>query len=273
MYIYICVCVCVCVCVPPCVWVILHFVWWTLVATWVTLSSHKSSWPCSIGMCSRRMPYVLKANAVLFAQSSQCDCLDPCMRRASTCLILWRASARHGTSMLIRTEYTDAKPCRCAIAYQTRNTTGFSSWKWGISIAIFLCQNIGENSILCAMTYLRWSITGFPPRKSGEMLLNFHCGNLATTPNIVRKHRLRPYLFWNRTTEPNTFKALKANANSSFSTANVLKLWFYQNKGLSMDRRCGVPNTFPTHNQTFELKNQDFLPIHIRLGKTPFFLA
>ena len=25
-----------------------------------------------------------------------------------------------------------------------------------------------------------------------------------------------------------------------------------------------------THNQTSKLKNQDFLPIHIRLGKRPF---
>ena len=42
--------------------------------------------------------------------------------------------------------------------------------------------------------------------------------------------------------------------------ANLQKLRFYQNKGLSLDKRCGVPNTFPTHNQTFGLKNQDFLP-------------
>ena len=33
------------------------------------------------------------------------------------------------------------------------------------------------------------------------------------------------------------------------------------------------PNTFPTCNQTSELKNQYFLPIHIRLGKMTFFLA
>ena len=34
-----------------------------------------------------------------------------------------------------------------------------------------------------------------------------------------------------------------------------------------------MPDTFPTHNQTSELKNQDFLSIHIRLGKMTFFLA
>ena len=45
-----------------------------------------------------------------------------------------------------------------------------------------------------------------------------------------------------------------------FFTANLQKLRFYQNKGLSLDRRYGVPNTFPTRNQTSGLKNQDFLP-------------
>ena len=40
-----------------------------------------------------------------------------------------------------------------------------------------------------------------------------------------------------------------------------------------MDKRCGVTNTFPTRNQTSKLKNQDFLSIHIRLGKMTFFLT
>ena len=40
-----------------------------------------------------------------------------------------------------------------------------------------------------------------------------------------------------------------------------------------MDKHCEVPKTFSTCNQTFKLKNQDFLPIHIRLGKMPFFLS
>ena len=40
-----------------------------------------------------------------------------------------------------------------------------------------------------------------------------------------------------------------------------------------MDWHYGVPNTLPTRNQTSKLKNQDFLPIHIILKKTTFFLA
>ena len=90
------------------------------------------------------------------------------------------------------------------------------------------------------------------------MLLNFRYG---------------PHLFQNQTLKPNSFKAPKANANSLFSIANVLKLRFYQNKELSTNKHCEVPNTFLTRNQTSELKNQDFLPIHIRLGKMTFFLG
>ena len=105
------------------------------------------------------------------------------------------------------------------------------------------------------------------------MLLDFSHENLATIPNTLGKHRSRPHPFQIQTSKPNSLKASKDNANSSFSITNVLKLRFYQNKGLSMNKHYGVPNSFPTRNQTSELKNQDFLPIHIRLGKTTFFLA
>ena len=81
------------------------------------------------------------------------------------------------------------------------------------------------------------------------------------------------YLIVAKTSKPNSFKVPKANANSLFLTTNVQKLRFYKNKGLSTDRHYGVPNTFPTRNQTSEFKNHDFLPVHIRLGKMTFFLA
>ena len=38
--------------------------------------------------------------------------VSPCMQHASTCLMLWRVSARHSTSMSIRAIYTDALPMR-----------------------------------------------------------------------------------------------------------------------------------------------------------------
>ena len=105
------------------------------------------------------------------------------------------------------------------------------------------------------------------------MLPDFRRGNLVTIPRCTSEALLRPHPFWIQTSKPNSVKTLKANANSLFLIADVWKLKFYQNKGLSLDKRCGVPNNFPTHNQTSELKNQDFLSIHIRLGKTTFFLT
>ena len=92
-------------------------------------------------------------------------------------------------------------------------------------------------------------------------------------PNTLGKHQSRPHPFQNQTSKPNLLKVSKVNANSSFSIANVLKLKFYQNKGLSMDRRCGVPNTFLTRNKTSKLKDQGFLPNHVRFGKMTFFLT
>ena len=154
-----------------------------------------------------------------------------------------------------------------------QNSAGFLPWKWGIPIAIFSHQKLGENSVWRAMMHLRQSTAGFLPQKYGEMLPNFRRGNLAITSNTLGKHWSGPHPFQNQTLKPNTFKALKANANSLFSIGNVPKLWFYQNKRLSLDRRCGVPNTFPTCNKANKIKNQDFLPIHIRLGKMIFFFT
>ena len=48
--------------------------------------------------------------------------------------------------------YIDAKPYRYTIAHQTQNSAEFSPWKWGIPIAIFSRQKLGENSIWCTMT-------------------------------------------------------------------------------------------------------------------------
>ena len=79
-------------------------------------------------------------------------------------------------------------------------------------------------------------------------ITGFFCWNLAMTSNILGKHRSGPHLFRNQTSKRNTFKAPKANVNSLFSIANVLKLWFFQNKGLSSGRHYGVPNTCLTHN-------------------------
>ena len=106
------------------------------------------------------------------------------------------------------------------------------------------------------------------------MLPDFRRVNSASILNTLREHQSRPHPFQNQTSKPKSLKALKANANCSFPIANVQTLRFYQNKGLSTDKRCVVPNTFSIRNQTFKLKDQDlFFTIHIRLGKLTFFLA
>ena len=71
------------------------------------------------------------------------------------------------------------------------------------------------------------------------MLPDFHRRNLATILNTLGKHRSGPHHFRIQTSKYNSLKAPKANANNSFSTADVLKLQFYQNKGLFTDRHCG----------------------------------
>ena len=86
------------------------------------------------------------------------------------------------------------------------------------------------------------------------MLPDFRHGNLAMILHTLGMHQSRPHTFQNQTSKPNSIEASKANANNSFSIANVLILRFYQNKGLPTDRHCGVPNTFPTSNHTTELK-------------------
>ena len=154
--------------------------------------------------------------------------------------------------------------------HQTRNSAEYLSWKKSIPIAVFLCQKLGKNSVWhydasevkCSRIFamkVRRNAIGFSLWKFGNNFKHTWKASIGTTP--ISKPNLK------------TQHSLKANASSLFSIANVLKLWFYQNKGLSSDRRCGVPNTFPSRNQTSELKNQDFFPIHIRLGKTTIFLT
>jgi len=70
----------------------------------------------------------------------------------------------------------------------------------------------------------------------------------------------------------NSFRALKANASILFLFVNDQKLRFYQNKGLSHDRRCAVSNTFPTRNQILNQKSRFFI-IQLDYGKNDFFLT
>ena len=98
------------------------------------------------------------------------------------------------------------------------------------------------------------------------MLPNFRRGNLATIQNTLRKHQSRPHPFQIQTSKPYSVKTPKA------IIANVLKLRFHQNEGLSANKRYGVPNNFPTCNQTSELKNQDFFIRSYQIRKNNLFL-
>ena len=83
---------------------------------------------------------------------------------------------------------------------------------------------------------------------------------LDTFSNAIGKHRLGPHPFKSQTSKPPCMQSPGSQCQNHVFTANFWKLRFYQNNGLSSDKRCGVPNTFPTCNQTPRPKNQDFLP-------------
>ena len=121
--------------------------------------------------------------------------------------------------------------------------------KVGHPVAVFSQWKFGENSILCAIMHLRRSASKFPPqkkkkkKKKRQNVARFWLWKFGINSKCTRKTSIgtTPSL------KPN-LKAPKANAYSLFSIANVQKLRFYQNKGLSLDKWCGVPNTLPTCN-------------------------
>ena len=115
-------------------------------------------------------------HAILCARSSRCDCPDPChpvtlvspcMRHASTCLMLWRASARLSTSMSIHVISTNMKPYWCAIEHHTRNSIEFSLWKWGTLLPY--SHNESLVRIVFCVLWCTW----------GEVLLDFRHENKA----------------------------------------------------------------------------------------------
>ena len=92
------------------------------------------------------------------------------------------------------------------------------------------------------------------------MSSDFCLENLVLCLNALGKHRLGLRPFKSQTSKSPCLLSPENQCQNHFFTANLRKLRSYQNKGLSLDRRCGVPNTFPTRKQTFGLKNQEFLP-------------
>ena len=84
----------------------------------------------------------------------------------------------------------------------------------------------------------------------------------GTLLECLGKHRLGPHPFKSQTLKPPLHaKPQKAMPKSCFYFQSP-KIKVLPNKGLPLDKRCWVPNTFPTCNQTSGPKNQDFCHPH-----------
>ena len=77
--------------------------------------------------------------------------------------------------------------------------------------------------------------------------------------SIIGQNTPLTFILVNLLLKAHFFKAMKTNASSLLLSAYDQTLRVYQNKGLSNDRCCGLPNTFPTHYQTFEPRINIFL--------------
>ena len=107
-------------------------------------------------------------------------------------------------------------------------------------LALFQCD-------YCDPCHLRLAMPNFH-REVRRLLVGFHDGNLALCSNALRKCRLGPHPFKSQTSKPLCMQNPESQCRNHVFTTNFRKLRFYQNKGLPLDRRCRVPNTFPTYN-------------------------
>ena len=152
--------VCVCIYMFVCLWVLMHFLWWTPMVRRAALSW---SWLLLTLWCG----YALKATAVgVYSYYILCMIITVCLSRsmsasesvslymwhASTCLMLWWASTCPCMNMLTHFVYIGTNLGWCAIAHQTRNFTEFLPWKWGTFDVVFLQRKLSEDSVLCAIT-------------------------------------------------------------------------------------------------------------------------
>ena len=154
-------CVGVCVCLYVCGWSCTLYdglLWLHKRPSLITSALDLVVWVCVQGNCCRCIFMLYCAHGhhgvIVLIHVTWVTLVSPCMRHLSTCLMLWRVSACHSTSMSIR-----------AIAHQMQNSTKFLQWKWGIPIAVFSHQKLGENRLWCAIMHPRRSAARFPPWK------------------------------------------------------------------------------------------------------------
>ena len=160
-----CVCVCIyiyiCLFVCGCLWVVMHFLWWTPMVRRAALSW---SWVLLTLWCG----YALKATVVgIYSYYIVCMIITGCLSRSMlasdigfpvyvTCINMLDALVSINipcTNMPTHIVYIGTKLCRCVIACQMQDSTKFSPWKWGTFVAVFLQQKFSEDSALCAIAH------------------------------------------------------------------------------------------------------------------------
>ena len=91
---------------------------------------------------------------------------------------------------------------------------------------------------------------------------DFRFGNLVLCSKALGKHRLGPHQFKSQTSKPPCMQSPDSQCQNHVFTANFPKLRFYQNKGLSLDKRCRVPNTSPHETKLSDLRIKIFCHPH-----------
>ena len=161
MYVCVCVYIYICLFVCGCLWVVMHFLWWTPMVRRAALSW---SWVLLTLWCG----YALKATVVgIYSYYIVCMIITGCLSRSMlasdigfpvyvTCINMLDALVSINipcTNMPTHIVYIGTKLCRCVIACQMQDSTKFSPWKWGTFVAVFLQQKFSEDSALCAIAH------------------------------------------------------------------------------------------------------------------------
>ena len=195
------------------------------------------------------------------------------MRHISTCLILWRALAHLNMSMTIRAVYTNVRPCQCTIVHQTWNSTGFLPWKWGTLLPYSHSKSLVI--IVFCVIWCTW----------GETLGDFRHENMVKcywifAMEIWHQFQMhRESIVWDHThsklkpQSPTHLKPYKLMPIVCFQLPMSKNYDFTKTKDYPWIGTVGFLSPSPNVTRLLNSRIKIFLSIHIRLGKTTFFLA
>ena len=127
-----------------------------------------------------------------------CNCPHPCQlmtwgfTMCMTCIthfVLRCSSVCNRPNMLVHVVHTDAKLCRCTMAHLTRNSTGFSSWKYGNFLLYFPYESLMR--IRLCMSWHTWSeiLLNFVTKirwNAIDMKLDYRASNMVIEISLVR---------------------------------------------------------------------------------------